>query len=61
LPTGMGSGLTQAKKVLSRINGVAFITLRAVDVVRHRIVAAIVEAYQEFEDNGSSEAPESSA
>ena len=60
LPTGMGSGLTQAKKVLSRINGVAFITLRAVDVVRHRIVAAIVEAYQEFEDNGSGDAPESS-
>jgi len=50
LPSEIGSGLTQARKVLSRIPGVAFITLRAVDVVRHRIVAAIVEAYEEFEE-----------
>ena len=55
LPSGIGSGLRQAKKVLSRIPGVAFITLGAVDVVRHRIVAAIVEAYQEFEENGRRE------
>ena len=55
LPSGIGSGLRQARKVLSRIPGVAFITLGAGDVVRHRIVAAIVEAYQEFEDNGRRE------
>ena len=39
LPSGMGSGLTQAKKVLATIHGVAFITLQAADVVRHRIVS----------------------
>ncbi|MBT8202310.1 MAG: PhoH family protein [Acidimicrobiia bacterium] len=59
LPSGIGSGLRQAKKVLSTIPGVAFITLGAVDVVRHRIVAAIVEAYQEFEENGSGREPTS--
>lgn len=53
LPTGIGSGLRQARKVLSDVPGVAFITLHAADVVRHRIVAAIVEAYQEFEENGA--------
>ena len=58
LPSGMGSGLTQAKKVLSTIHGVAFITLRAADVVRHRIVAAIVEAYQEFEESRPAEPSE---
>jgi phosphate starvation-inducible PhoH-like protein len=53
LPSGIGSGLRQARKVLARIPGVAFIALGAVDVVRHRIVAAIVEAYQDFEEDGS--------
>lgn len=51
LPSGIGSGLRQAKKVLGRTPGVSFVTLAALDVVRHRIVAAIVEAYQEFDDN----------
>jgi phosphate starvation-inducible PhoH-like protein len=55
LPSGIGSGLRQARKVLARIAGVSFIALGAVDVVRHRIVAAIVEAYQEFEENGAAE------
>jgi phosphate starvation-inducible protein PhoH len=31
---------------------VAFVELSSRDVVRHRIVAAIVEAYQRFEDDG---------
>ena len=53
LPTANGSGLRQARKVLSTVPGVAFVTLHASDVVRHRIVAAIVEAYAEFEENGS--------
>ena len=43
LPSGMGSGLNQAKKVLLEVPGVAFVTLKALDVVRHRIVAAIGE------------------
>ncbi len=53
MPTANGSGLRQARKVLSTVPGLAFVTLHASDVVRHRIVAAIVEAYAEFEENGS--------
>jgi phosphate starvation-inducible PhoH-like protein len=55
LPTGRGSGLRQARKVLRRIPGVAFVELTAEDVVRHRIVASIVEAYRLFEEEAQGE------
>ncbi len=50
LPSGTGSGLRVARDVLGGIPGVAFVELSARDVVRHRIVAAIVEAYQRYEE-----------
>jgi phosphate starvation-inducible PhoH-like protein len=52
LPTGKASGLRQVRDVLDEIPGVSFVTLGAEDVVRHRIVAAIVEAYREYEEKG---------
>jgi phosphate starvation-inducible PhoH-like protein len=54
LPVGRGSGLRVARDVLQGIPGVAFVELTSRDVVRHRIVAAIVDAYQRFEENGGS-------
>ena len=54
LPIGKGSGLRVARDVLQGIPGVAFVELTSRDVVRHRIVAAIVDAYQRFEENGGS-------
>lgn len=54
LPIGRGSGLRVAREVLQDIPGVAFVELTSRDVVRHRIVAAIVDAYQRFEENGGS-------
>lgn len=54
LPIGKGSGLRVAREVLQGIPGVAFVELTSRDVVRHRIVAAIVDAYQRFEENGGS-------
>jgi phosphate starvation-inducible PhoH-like protein len=50
LPNGKASGLRQVKAVLEKIPGVEFVTLGAEDVVRHRIVAAIVEAYRVHEE-----------
>ncbi len=50
LPAGRGSGLRQVHEVLRDIPGVSFVELDARDVVRHRIVAAIVEAYRQFEE-----------
>ncbi len=52
LPSQKMSGLAMARRVLDGIPGVAFCELSSKDVVRHRIVAAIVEAYQRYEDNG---------
>ena len=52
VPNGK-SGLVGLERVLSGIEGLAFVKLGAADVVRHRIVADIVAAY---ERNGESRA-----
>ncbi|MCZ7532808.1 MAG: PhoH family protein [Acidimicrobiia bacterium] len=49
LADGRPSGLTVVRNVLRRVPGVGFIELTGDDVVRHRIVAAIVEAYAKYE------------
>jgi phosphate starvation-inducible PhoH-like protein len=46
LPKGMGSGLVDARRVLDRVDGIAFTDFTAADVVRHPLVARIVEAYE---------------
>lgn len=56
LPKGAGSGLVEAKRVLSGVEGVEFSYLTEVDVVRHDLVKRIIKAYSEYEDaNNSSE------
>src|SRR5690554_2299793 len=50
LPTGRSSGLRVVRDILSDIDGVAFCELSARDVVRHRIVQQIVEAYRVFDE-----------
>jgi phosphate starvation-inducible PhoH-like protein len=49
LGNGMPSGLKVVRNVLRRVDGVGFVELTAGDVVRHRIVAAIVDAYAQHE------------
>ena len=49
LPENRHSGLNVVREILRDIPGVAFVELTARDVVRHRIVASIVEAYQRFD------------
>ncbi|MFQ5967987.1 MAG: PhoH family protein [Acidimicrobiia bacterium] len=49
-----GSGLQQVFDVLEGIPGVAFEVLTPKDVVRHRIVAAIVEAYERYDQENES-------
>jgi phosphate starvation-inducible protein PhoH and related proteins len=46
LPQGTASGLVDAAQVLSRVQGLAFTHFTAADVVRHPLVARIVEAYE---------------
>ena len=45
LPRGTESGLIDAERVLRRVRGVATTHFTAADVVRHPLVARIVEAY----------------
>jgi phosphate starvation-inducible PhoH-like protein len=45
LPKEQGSGLVQARRLLARVKGIAFTDFSAADVVRHPLVARIVEAY----------------
>ena len=50
LDGGRTSGLRTIRRVLRNIGGISFIELTGDDVVRHRIVAAIVEAYRRYEE-----------
>lgn len=46
LPKGQMSGLKEAVEVLAGVRGIAFTQFRKEDVVRHPLVARIVEAYE---------------
>ena len=54
LPTGRTSGLVEAMKVVSAIEGISFVYFDERDVVRHKLVQQIVKAYEAFSNgNGS--------
>ncbi|SMX40896.1 PhoH family protein [Maliponia aquimaris] len=46
LPRGVPSGLADAERLLDRIPGISFSYFTSRDVVRHPLVAAIIEAYE---------------
>jgi phosphate starvation-inducible PhoH-like protein len=46
LPPGQKSGLADAKDLLAGVEGIAQIEFKAEDVVRHELVARIVQAYE---------------
>ncbi|AAU24234.1 PhoH family protein [Bacillus sp. GM2] len=46
LPKGVTSGLAVAKKMLLDIEGISIVELDQTDVVRHPLVARIIEAYE---------------
>ena len=45
LPRGVPSGLADAERLLNSVKGISFNYFTAKDVVRHPLVAAIIEAY----------------
>ena len=49
LPPGQPSGLIHAERILGGIRGIAFVRLRRSDIVRHKLVEVIVEAYERDE------------
>jgi phosphate starvation-inducible protein PhoH and related proteins len=46
LPTGKRSGLIEAERVLSNVEGIEFVYFTEKDVVRHRLVQMIIKAYE---------------
>ncbi len=54
LPAGQRSGLVVIEEILQGIDGIEFVHLGARDVVRHRIVMDIVEAYRRYGERRAS-------
>jgi phosphate starvation-inducible protein PhoH and related proteins len=46
LPKGAKSGLLVAEEILQNVKGISFVILEQSDVVRHPLVARIIEAYE---------------
>ena len=54
LPRDQASGLIQVRDILDSIDGIAFVEFTHQDVVRHKLVQRIVEAYkQHAEETGT--------
>jgi phosphate starvation-inducible PhoH-like protein len=56
LPPKQISGLNQAKEILSKVEGVAFVYFDKSDVVRHKLVKDIIDAYEKFNNGSNGEA-----
>jgi phosphate starvation-inducible protein PhoH and related proteins len=52
LPPKTMSGLIQAKDILSNIDGVGFVYFDKGDIVRHRLVKDIIDAYEKHKNGG---------
>jgi phosphate starvation-inducible PhoH-like protein len=55
LPKNEGSGLIVISDILEGIEGIEFVRFGGEDVVRHRLVQRIVEAYAVHAENKTSE------
>ena len=49
LPQHQNSGLLHAQRILEGVPGIGFVTLNKKDIVRHKLVTRIVEAYEKHE------------
>lgn len=53
LPRNQVSGLIETMKVLKKVDGIGFVKLDDRDVVRHKLVKAIIKAYNQYGDKGA--------
>lgn len=58
LPPSTTSGLIQAMQILKGVNGIGKIEFTKKDIVRHKLVQRIVEAYDKFDDKQKKEIKE---
>jgi phosphate starvation-inducible PhoH-like protein len=54
LPRGQRSGLRHAIEVLNDVSGISFNFFQSKDVVRHPVVARIIEAYEQHDEKNAS-------
>jgi len=59
LPVKQSSGLVQIQEVLKGVEGIAFVYFDKQDVVRHRLVKDIIDAYEKYQ-GGAPDQPSSS-
>lgn len=50
LPRGQRSGLSEALQILKDVDGIGFVELNKKDIVRHKLVTRIVNAYESHDD-----------
>lgn len=50
LPRGQRSGLSEALQILKDMEGIGFVELNKKDIVRHKLVTRIVNAYESHDD-----------
>jgi len=55
LPRDQTSGLRHAMRVLEKVPDIGFSFFSSADVVRHKLVQSIVDAYERFESSGPSQ------
>jgi phosphate starvation-inducible protein PhoH and related proteins len=51
LPRNQSSGLVQVSRILNNIPGIDFIYLNEKDIIRHKLVVKIINAYSKLSDN----------
>ena len=54
LPRTQKSGLVEALQILSGVEGIGIVELNRKDIVRHKLVTRIVNAYERFDKNNNS-------
>jgi phosphate starvation-inducible PhoH-like protein len=59
LPTGTASGLRVVRDILTDVEDVAFCELTSTDVVRHKLVGQIVDAYGRYDEKRAHQEPRS--
>jgi phosphate starvation-inducible PhoH-like protein len=57
LGRGQKSGLIEARRILASVRGIAFTDFTAADVVRHPLVARIIDAYEQDAEKQTEETP----
>lgn len=61
LPSAQRSGLLEAQRILQGVKGIAFIEMNQKDIVRHKLVTRIVEAYDRDEKRKAQKAEQVAA